>query len=268
MVSDRAVTPLTRFSNRVADYVRCRPSYPPGVLDAIERTGGPLERSAVADIGSGTGISSELLLERGATVYAVEPNAEMRAAAEMKLSGNPRFHSVAAPAEATPLADASVDGILAAQSFHWFRFEEARREFQRILKPLGWIAIVWNDRQRESTPFLAEYEAFLRQWSVDYGQVDSRRIGREAIERFCAPREVRSFNFPHSQKFNWEGLVGRHRSSSYALAPGDPRYEASLASLRAIYDRHAEGGLVRFDYLACLHLAAPASVSLKREKSC
>src|SRR5271170_3464981 len=109
-----------RFSNRVGDYVRYRPGYPRAVLDLLRDECGLTPKSVVADIGSGTGILTQMLLENGNLVYGVEPNAEMRAAGEEFLAAHPKFRSVAASAEATKLPDASVDLIVAAQAFHWF----------------------------------------------------------------------------------------------------------------------------------------------------
>src|SRR5437899_1233764 len=130
-----------RFTDRVADYVRFRPHYPPAVFAELRDRLGLGAGSSVADVGSGTGISARPLLEMGCTVFAVEPNAAMRSAAEQWLGDFPRFQSIAGTAEATTLAEHSVDAVVAAQAFHWFDAASARREFQRILKPRGWVAL-------------------------------------------------------------------------------------------------------------------------------
>lgn len=152
---------LTRFSNRVQDYIRYRPGYPQAVMDCLRDEFGLRPQQVVADIGSGTGISTGLLLDNGHRVIAVEPNADMRAAAETRYGSNGAFQSVAAPAEATTLPDASVDWIVAAQAFHWFDVEKCRVEFRRILKRGGFVALLWNDR-RDDTPFLRGYDALLK----------------------------------------------------------------------------------------------------------
>ena len=129
--------PTQRFSNRVDDYVRHRPHYPPGVLDLLREGIGLTPRTVIADVGSGTGISTELFLENDNTVFAVEPNPEMRAAAKRLLGGRANFHSVDGTAEATTLPGGSVDCVVAAQAFHWFDPEKTRAEFQRILRAGG-----------------------------------------------------------------------------------------------------------------------------------
>src|SRR5262249_41515214 len=149
------------------DYVRYRPVYPADVLTVLEQEAGLTSGSIVADIGSGTGISSQLFLDHGNTIFAVEPNREMRLAAEKQLSGNPRFHSMGGTAESTTLADRSVNFIVAGQAFHWFNRQQARREFARILRPGGFVVLMWNDRRLDSTPFLRDYEALLREFGID-----------------------------------------------------------------------------------------------------
>ena len=146
--------PTQRFTSRVEHYVRYRPSYPRDLLDLLETRCGLSSASVVADVGSGTGILSELFLENGNRVIGIEPNKEMREAAERRLRRHPRFTSVAGTAEATTLDDASADFVAAGQAFHWFDPERARTEFSRILKPGGWVVLAWNLRRKEATPFL------------------------------------------------------------------------------------------------------------------
>jgi len=237
-----------RFSDRVDNYVRYRPSYPPALLDLLERECGLGPGAVVADVGAGTGIFSRLLLERGARVLAVEPNAAMRAAAEQLLSGSPGFASVAAPAEATGLADGSVDIVTAAQAFHWFDRERARHEFRRILKPGGWTVLIWNERVVDTTPFLREYEQLLQDYAPEYGIVDHRNIGPEQVAEFFAPAPVAFRSFPNYQRLDFDALKGRLLSSSYAPAPGHPNHEPMLEALRRSFDRHQIDGTVTLEY--------------------
>jgi len=153
-----------RFSNRVDNYIKYRPGYPQAVIETLAAECGLTSQSVIADIGSGTGILAEMFLKNGNAVTGVEPNREMREAGERLLSAYPRFTSVDGRAEATGLADASVDFVTAGQSLHWFDLKASRREFRRILKPSGWVAIVWNDRRDES-PFMQAYPVF-RSWGV------------------------------------------------------------------------------------------------------
>ncbi|MBA4017631.1 MAG: SAM-dependent methyltransferase [Pirellula sp.] len=242
-----------RFSDRVADYVRYRPGYPAETLDVLRDAVGLTSESVVADIGSGTGISTELLLRSGAEVYGVEPNDPMRAAAEAQLSANPRFHSVRGTAEATTLADGSVDIVAAAQAFHWFDRDRTRSEFARILRSAGYVVLLWNSRHVDTTPLLRGYEALLQQYATDYNAVNHQNIDAAAVARFYAPGTCTRIVLPNSQSFDFAGLRGRLLSSSYAPAAGDPRHEPMLAALRQLFDDHAAAGasgekLARFDY--------------------
>jgi SAM-dependent methyltransferase len=261
-----APDPTRRFSDRVADYVRYRPGYPEALLRALMDEAGLGPGSRAADVGSGTGISTELLLASGAEVWAVEPNAEMRAAAEERLGGEPRFHSVAGTAEATTLPDASADLVAAGQAFHWFDRERFRAECVRILRdapPPGRVALFWNSRRTEATPFLRDYEALLRRLGTDYERIDHKQLGPEGFEAFFGgPYESRRFD--NHQVFDFEGLRGRLLSSSYTPPPGHPGHQPMLAELRRIFDRHQEEGRVRFEYDTELHLGrlAPPQLGL------
>lgn len=244
-----------RFSSRVQDYVRYRPGYPRALLDTLRVEAGLSADSIVADVGSGTGISTELLLRAGCRVFAVEPNDAMRAAAERRLGGEPRFHSVAGTAEATTLPEADVDLIAAGQAFHWFDPRAARAEFTRILRSDGSVALFWNVRNTEATPFLREYEALLQEFGTDYRAVDHRNVGPERLRDFFAGG-YRTFSFPNEQVLDFDGLRGRLTSSSYVPGPEHPRREPMLRELKRLFDAHQEDGVVRFVYLAELHLGS------------
>jgi SAM-dependent methyltransferase len=242
-----SVDPTTRFSDRVADYVRYRPAYPDALLIALQREVGLSSTSVVADIGSGTGISSELVLRIGCKVFAVEPNADMRRAAEARLGSEPRFHSVAARAEATTLGDGSVDAVTAGQAFHWFAPLDARGEFMRILRPGGMTALFWNTRRTEGSPFLKAYEHLLRQSGTDYAEVDHRNVDASTLRAFFGgPYQSRVFS--NAQVFDFDALRGRLLSSSYAPGPEHPDHARMLAALRQLFETHHENGRVRMEY--------------------
>jgi SAM-dependent methyltransferase len=235
--------PTTRFSGRVESYVRYRPGYPDGVLPLLRLA----PESIIADVGSGTGISSELFLRAGHVVYGVEPNAEMRAAAETLLRGYPRFHSVAGSAEATTLPDASVDVAVAGQAFHWFDADRARAEFARILRPGGRVVLLWNTRHVDTTPFLRAYEALLQEFGTDYQAVRHDAIRHEVLNGFFAGGFEKHI-LPNEQRFGLEGLRGRLLSMSYVPAEDDPRHLPMLRELDRIFSEHARDGEVRIDY--------------------
>jgi SAM-dependent methyltransferase len=172
----------------------------------------------------------------------------MRAALVMALAADPRLEVGAGTAENTGLDDASIDLIVAAQAFHWFERDRTRREFRRILRPSGAVALVWNSRLEEATPFLKAYENLLQRWATDYRQINHRNVDLARIAPFFAPGNVERHAFPSEQVFDFDGLRGRLLSSSYAPAAGHPGHAPMLAELRSIFDTHQENDRVRFLY--------------------
>lgn len=244
---------VERFSNRVDSYAKYRPSYPQAVIACLQAEMGLTPQMTVADVGAGTGILTRLLLENGNTVYAVEPNAGMRLAAAVQ-GDNPSFHSIAGRSDATTLPAASVDLVTAAQAFHWFEPQATRAEFQRILRPPGWVALIWNDR-RGDTPFMQAYERLLNSYGTDYRQVDHKYVADgAALDRFFAPNAVRLFSFPNFQALDADGVVGRLASTSYIPGPGEAGYHVLLAQALAIFEEYAENGQVRIEYTTQVYL--------------
>jgi SAM-dependent methyltransferase len=237
----------SRFSGRVENYIRYRPSYPPEVLNALQTECGLRSAHVIADIASGTGIWTRLLLKRGNPVFGVEPNAEMREAGERLLAEFPDFTSVAGTAEATTLADQSVDFVTAAQSAHWFDRARSRQEFARILQPGGWLVLMWNERLTDSTPFLRDYESLLLTFGTDYQDVRHERT-TEVVNEFFDPAPFQERAFPMFQEFDYAGLEGRLLSSSYVPGPGSPKHAPMLDALRTIFNGHAGNNRVAFEY--------------------
>jgi SAM-dependent methyltransferase len=236
-----------RFSSRVNDYVRYRPGYPPEVIALLKTECGLAPDSVVADIASGTGIFTQMLLENGNRVFGVEPNPDMRAAGEQFLAGYLNFTSVAGSAESTTLAAHSVDVITAAQAAHWFDRGKARREFIRILKPGGWTVLIWNERKTDTTAFLRGYEQLLLTYGTDYREVRHERTTAE-IADFFAPSRFQSQTFAMRQDFDYPALEGRLLSSSYTPQPGHPSYEPMLGELQRIFYAYQVNGRVSLDY--------------------
>jgi ubiquinone/menaquinone biosynthesis C-methylase UbiE len=239
------MTPTQRFSTRVGNYARCRPSYPAEIIEILRQECGLASDSVVADVASGTGIFTRLLLENGNRVYGVEPNEAMRKAGEEYLAGFSKFTSVAGTAEDTTLPGQSVGLVTAAQAAHWFDRERALEEFRRILKPGGYLVLIWNDRKKDGTEFGREYEAILDKFGTDYAEV-KRRDDTSGEFFGSIPREKRVLaNF---QDFDYSSLEGRLLSSSYAPQPGHPSHELMLAELRRIFAEHQKSGIVRMEY--------------------
>ncbi len=237
----------SRFSDRVENYVRFRPGYPVEALRVLREECELTPGDVVADIASGTGIWTRSLLENGNPVFAVEPNPEMRQAGERLLARFPNFTSVAGTAEATTLPGQSAAFVTAAQAAHWFDRQRARAEFVRILKPGGWLVLLWNERITDSTPFLRDYEQLLLTYATDYEDVRHERT-TEAVNEFFDPAPFQERTFAIRQEFDYAGLEGRLLSSSYAPGPGHPKHAPMLRELCRIFDARAVGGQVAFDY--------------------
>lgn len=239
--------PTQRFSSRVDNYVRYRPGYPSAIIDLLRKECGLTPNSVIADVASGTGIFTRMLLENGNRVFGVEPNLEMRKAGEEYLAAYPNFTSVEGTAEATTLADHSVDLVTAAQAAHWFDRPRARREFIRILKTDGWSVLFWNERRVDSTPFLRKFEQLLLSYGTDYQSVRHERTTEE-IETFFAPSPFQVQRFESLQQFDYAGLEGRLLSSSYTPQADDVAYRPMVQELHQIFDAHQQNGRVAFEY--------------------
>jgi SAM-dependent methyltransferase len=247
------LNPTGRFSDRADDYRRYRPDYPDAAIDSVLQGLGDHADPATlmgADVGAGTGISALALAERGVRVIAVEPNAAMRAAARP----DPRVDWRDGTAEATTLEDASVDFILCAQAFHWFRVPEALAEFQRVLKPGGRLALMWNNRDRRDAftrEFIAAIHAVDGESLVEQRAFDPTVIA--ASGRFDAPRVE---EFPHAQTLDLVGVIGRATSASYVPKEG-PELERLKALLAEAFEHHRDAsGLVTLRYRTHVYLSA------------
>lgn len=238
---------IERFSNRVENYVKYRPGYPREILDYLADRAGLRPESVIADVGCGTGISSRLFLVNGNPVYGVEPNAAMRAAAMEHVGDFSQFMIIDGTAEATTLADASVDIVVAAQAFHWFDPEPTRREWLRILRPTGRIVLIWNERQLDTTPFLIEYEALLLKYAKDYTKVRHENVDSLRLKEFFGG-DYLSVTFENVQVFDLEGLRGRMLSSSYMPSEDDEVFPSMNAELQALFAKHAENGRINLLY--------------------
>jgi len=236
-----------RFSNRATYYAKSRPRYPEAILNFMEKELSLTKASVVADIGSGTGILSELFLKHGNSVFGVEPNGEMRKTAEELLAAYPNFKSKDGTAEATTLPATSVDFVTAAQSFHWFDPTKAREEFLRIMKTQGWVLLIWNTRQN-SPGFMEAYERLVSEYAVRprFRRTAKEKVGELGLSNFLGKYKTKIFS--NSQVLDFEGLAGRLLSSSYVPLPGESGYGSMLEGLRKLFDSYQEGGAVHLEY--------------------
>jgi ubiquinone/menaquinone biosynthesis C-methylase UbiE len=244
----------SRFTGRVENYAKYRPGYPDKVLDYLQRECHLTPQSIIADIGSGTGIFTRLLLDSHYAVYAVEPNESMRREAERQLRSLPGFHSVDGTAEQTTLDDQSVDLIVCAQAFHWFHSEETKEEFKRILAPQGCAALIWNNRRIDADDFSIAYELLLKQQSGDYQQVSHLNLTDADFANFYRDGKYALVKFPNYQVFGFEQLAGRAFSSSYVPAPDTEAGHEFNRQLKILFDQYQTKGSVKFSYETEIYL--------------
>jgi SAM-dependent methyltransferase len=217
-INPEQLQPTTRFSDRVNNYAKFRPSYPEEVIGFLQQTIGLQKEWTIADIGSGTGIFSELLLSNGYKVWGVEPNKEMREEAEKNLAGFKKFTSINGKAEQTFLTGNSIDLITVAQAFHWMDRDAAKEEFRRILNPKGFIVLLWNIRLTH-TPFLKALEELKIKFGTDYKA--GRMTKEKDIAAFFHPEPLTQKDFYQVQILDYEALKGQLLSSSYIPLAGE-----------------------------------------------
>jgi SAM-dependent methyltransferase len=245
--------PTLRFSSRVENYRKFRPRYPEEVISVLQQECGLVSESCVADIGSGTGFLSEMFLKNGNQVFAVEPNREMREAGVRLLGHYSGFHAVDGRAEATNLPDQSFDLTAAGQSFHWFDRPKARDEFLRILKPDGWMMIVWNERDVQATPFMAAYDRILQKYVTDPTRTAHKKVYDTALDEFFGTGGFTTGIFRYYQPLDYAGVKGRLLSSSYTPDEGHLNHEPMLAELAKSFQSCQTDELVTIEYITRIY---------------
>lgn len=234
--------PKKRFTSRVKDYIKYRPGYPQAIIDFLKEENILKESSVVADIGSGTGILSELFIKNGNKVYSVEPNLDMRKAAEILLSKYDNFISINGSAEKTGLKERTIDLITAGQAFHWFDVEKTKREFKRILKSDGYIVLIWNNRKKSGDPFSNDYEKLVLKYGTDYKEV--RKSEKKVDEFYNYNKGI----FYNHQDLDYDGFKGRLLSTSYIPLEDSPRFFNMLGELKKIFLKYQKNGIIRLEY--------------------
>ncbi len=237
-----------RFSDRVDDYVKYRPSYPEEIINYLEDLNILQGKSIIADVGSGTGILTKLFLDHGNKVYGIEPNTEMRIAGENFLKEFDNFQSIIGSSENTNLPDHSIDLITAGQAYHWFNVEETAKEFKRILKDRNKdnIILIWNTRT-EIKPFNKELEELIKKYSKDYNQVSQTQDKNKAKNIFFN-KEFKKKIFPNNQILSFEALLGRLQSASYMIKKNDFKYEQFYDELSKLFHKHEKNGFIILEY--------------------
>lgn len=244
-----SIKTINRFADRVDNYIKYRPHYPKQMMEYLLSKNIVKENAVVADIGSGTGISSEPFIKQNFNVFAIEPNKEMREAAENIFSNNKNFHSLNASAEKTTLKDQSIDVIISGQSFHWFDKEKTKLEFKRILKPGGYVVLIWNDRRIDSNDFLKSYEDFLKACGTDYKEVNHKNTqDKKIFDAFFGEDNYKEKWFDNFQEVDYTGLKGRVLSSSYMPNEGHKDYEHMVYCLKKVFARYQQNDSVRLEY--------------------
>lgn len=244
-LSPEQLDPTNRFTDRVDNYVKYRPTYPPEAIRFLKEHFSLNQTSVVADIGSGTGILTGLLLGAGLRVIAVEPNAAMRGAAEKVLDTHLLFTSNDGKAESTGLRDRSVDLITVAQAFHWMEPVATKKEFARILRRGGNIALIWNLR-RTNTEFLAALDQIKKENGQSHN--NGQRANEETIQQFFSPKQMKVERFVQEESHDFESLQGQVLSSSYLPLPGAAGFEKMITALHNLFDRYQENGRVIVSY--------------------
>ncbi len=236
------VEPKKRFSSRVENYIKYRPSYPLKIIDFLKEERILANDTVIADIGSGTGILTKLFLDNGNQVYGIEPNKDMRDAAEKNLQEYTNFSSLEGSAESTGLKEDCINLIIAGQAFHWFDVRGAKREFKRILKPNGNVALIWNNRGKTGSDFDISYENFILKYGTDYKEV---RKNEKNVDLFFNYQKETFNNF---QELDFTSFKGRVLSSSYIPLADNPVFPKMILELEDLFNKHQRNGIIRIEY--------------------
>lgn len=229
----------TKFDGKGEVYAKARPKYAAELFDYIKNTLQIPEKSVFADIGSGTGIFSEQLLDNGYRVYAVEPNADMRKKAEEKLSADKDFVSVDGTDSNTGIPNQSVDCITTAQAFHWFDAEKFKKECRRILKSDGKVLIVYNTRDESAECNMALADLH-RKYSPDFQGFCKGMNNEKCCAFFDNKCDI--FRVDNSQAYDRQGYINRILSSSYSLRESDDGFAEYIAEINRLFDAFSDDG--------------------------
>jgi SAM-dependent methyltransferase len=250
---DPSLKPTERFSSRVEAYRRFRSPYPREIVPVLERRCGLTPESIVADVGAGTGMLAELFLENGNRVFAVEPNADMRAVCEELVERYPRLACIGGTAEETRLADHSVDFVAVGRALHWFDQERCRPEFIRILREGGWAVLASQGPHERREPVIREFQTLLKEHGLDFARMRKRYDIESAARDFFAGCEFHEAEFASAQIMSYEELEGFMLSLSVTPQPGHPGFSAMQQALQQYFARHESGGKIHMPMNCKIH---------------
>lgn len=244
---------IERFTDRADNYEKFRPGYPQSLIDYLSEQLHAQQPNVVAELGAGTGILSLELAKLNLELYVFEPNKEMRDKAIVSLQDRGNCVISDKKAEDTGLPSASCDMIVCAQAFHWFDTSKAKKEFQRIIKPDGSVAIIWNIRSIENA-FGNAYEDFINNFSIDYEEVRKRQYRGNNLPLFFREGTMQQLVFHYKTRISLEQLKGRTLSYSYMPNTGHPALKETMKALEVLFRKHEQEGIVELNYKTVLYI--------------
>ena len=242
-----------KFDHKGSVYAKARPGYPDAIFEYLCSSDAVGANKTVADFGSGTGIFSMQISDFAGTVYAIEPNDDMRRNAEIEFVNYPSITSVNATAENSLLPNSSVDLITVAQAFHWFNRTAFKSECQRILKASGKVFLLWNDRDTTSDIISENFKINKKYCPNFKGSSNGIDFSKEGFLDFF-DGEFETVEFPNVLIYTKEMFIGRNLSSSYAPLKSDTQYCDYLSELEALFDKHQRNGNVMYPYITRCYL--------------
>ena len=244
----KPIHPTKRFSARVESYSKYRPTYPDDIIDCLSIECNLTTHSLITDVGSGTGLLSQLFLDNGNTVIGIEPNNEMRISGDALLSRYTGFTSLPGTAENTGAPDNSTDFVIAGHAAHWFNAQPAKTEFHRILKPQGTIALIWNTRNPDGSDFMAVFEDFMHHFARDEMGQPGFEGGQKRDPGLILGDKIELRTFHNEQSLDNEGLLGRVQSSSMMPLKTDHNYDEMKTALHQIFLKHQINDTIKLHY--------------------
>jgi ubiquinone/menaquinone biosynthesis C-methylase UbiE len=254
---DQVHSHTERFSGRVQAYLAYRPRFPREIVPFLREHGALRSGAVIADVGAGTGMLAEIFLEAGHRVLAVEPNVEMLEACRVLAAQHPALEVVEGSAEATTLPDASVDLIAVGRAMHWFDWPRAHREFQRILKPGGWVLVATNGHRDSGAPVSNRLSEILRKWRTDSAEADTRRDFSDRLQEFLDTSSWQRTTLHHAMTVDFATLLGYAESLTAIPRPGERGYDGMVAELRAVFEEYQRDGMLVTPLACQLFLGRP-----------